>query len=204
MTVCGRGIAWRPVVSSVMFHLALAWELTHCFPLVKPDVSSEAAPLTIRLFPPASKTNQDASRTTNLGREMRERRREDARPVSEAGRPVLEAKGEAPSQVPALTTPDVGAMIDAAKRNIGSIDRELRQALPSRGTTFSSPSSLEKGISAAGASRGIVTQELMLGDGRRVTKVITSSGIYCIFGRKPGAGIAENELAAMTTTTCPN
>jgi hypothetical protein len=105
-------------------------------------------------------------------------------------------------QTPSLS---VDAMIDAAKRNIGNIDKELRQAFPSRAPIpAQQPSSLERGIAAAGLPRGTVMHDLVLGDGRRITKVVTPAGTYCVLGRKPGAGITENELAALTTTTCPN
>lgn len=97
-------------------------------------------------------------------------------------------------------------MIDAAKRNIGNVDKELRQAFPSRAQIppQAPASPLERGIASAGLPRGTAMQELVLGDGRRITKVVTPSGTYCVLGRKPGAGISENELAALTTTNCPN
>lgn len=110
------------------------------------------------------------------------------------------------SKTPQNPSPSVDAMIDAAKRNIGNIDRELRQAFPSRAPMPSQPSTspLERSIASAGLPRETVMQELVLGDGRRITKVVTPSGTYCVLGRKPGAGITENELAALTTTNCPN
>jgi len=111
---------------------------------------------------------------------------------------------EAP-QTPQKPSLSVDTMIDAAKRNIGNIDKELRQAFPSRAPVPPQPSAspLERGIASAGLPRGTVMQELVL-DGRRITKVVTPSGTYCVLGRKPGASITENELAALTTTSCPN
>lgn len=110
---------------------------------------------------------------------------------------------EAPS---AQSVPSTDQMIEAAKRGIGKIDRDLRQAFPARSGSVldAHVSSLEKSIAAAGLPRGTVMQDIVSGDGQRITKVITPSSTYCVLGRKPGAGIAENELLALTTTTCPN
>ncbi|RZI41704.1 hypothetical protein EGT07_16480 [Herbaspirillum sp. HC18] len=103
----------------------------------------------------------------------------------------------------AVPVPD--QLLESAKRDIGRIDRELRKTFPTLsggGGQSSGMARLERSIAGAGLPKGSAMQEVMLGDGRIMTKVVTPSGTYCVLGRRPGAVIAESEMA-MTMTNCP-
>lgn len=199
-------VLWHAVALSAMLHLALLWGLRHH---PDPDTAAVRAvtkPLEIKLIQPSlplPRTEAPVSMPTP---------QRNSTPHKDVGAERAEGAArdmphetEAPSQVLPFR-PSADAMIEAAKRDIGKIDRELRQTNPPSALTQTSrPSSpLERGIAAAGLLRGTVMQEIDPGDGRRITKIVTSSSTYCVLGRKPGAGIAENELAGLTTTTCPN
>jgi hypothetical protein len=208
VTLGSRRVVWHAVATSAVLHLLAALFLLPHFVPGRQEVRNELAPVVIRLIAPPAGVLPESARDPEPRRNKQLPRPLAGRSASAADVPRVEDKG---SVGPAAATPlspslSVDVMIDAAKRNIGSIDRELRQAFPSRVPAPAQPAStpLERGIAAAGLPRGTIMQEMALGDGRRVTKVITPSGTYCVLGRKPGAGITENELAALTTTNCPN
>jgi len=199
-----RRLALSALAISAALHLLLIWAWQrHSLSGVS---GTRHAPIEIELLPIGPKTEPV------VGKGVRPQPRRPAGnplPKHVDTRPDIfppagqERDGE--QSAPAAGASVVDAMIDAAKRNAGNIDRELRQAFPSRQPVpvpLETP--LAKGIARAGLPGGTVIQETVLADGRRITKVITPSSTYCVLGRRAGAGITENELAALTTTTCPN
>lgn len=201
-----RRVAWHAVGTSSVLHLLAVWGLLHYYTSGKPGVPHDLVPFVVRLTSPSEEMSPQRLTMPETRPGRRERKQIDRSHAIAQARTAEEEKTVEEPVALTSSSPGVEAMIEAAKRNVGNIDRELRQAFPSRGLVPAQPSSspLERGIASAGLSRGTTMQELVLDNGRRITKVITPSGTYCVLGRKPGAGITENELAALTTTNCPN
>ncbi len=203
-----RRVVWGAAFVSGSLHLLMIWCWRVASNGTAIHLQRPASPFEIRLLtqpasplpvPPKAFSSRPHARQETV---VQEKRGLQDRPGQGH---VIEDKSATPV---AATTNSADAMIEAAKRDIGRIDRDLRQAFPTRPrfqpTESASPSSrLEKGIAAAGLPRGTTTQEMTTTDGRRITKVMTPSSTYCALGRKPGAGIDENERAAFVTTTCP-
>ena len=101
-------------------------------------------------------------------------------------------------------------LVSSAKRDAGTIDRALRNEQPARKGLLPAPNNsiaarLARNIAAAAVPRGISTEEVTLGDGRRYTKVITSHGTYCVWGRDPRPSAITGTVfdTMLRTTTCP-
>ena len=165
-------------------------------------------PLEIHILAPRIATVQRHQQTEpapthvppERGRAEREREILSSAPVI----PPASPRAETPQSIPGATTLNLS---ETARRSAGAIDREIRQSGAARagrevqlGQTLTA---LGRGIASAGQPRGTTMQEVTASDGRLMTKVITPSGVYCVWGRRPGAGISESELAALKTTTCP-
>jgi hypothetical protein len=207
LTLCRRPIFLCAVVASGFLHLMAIWAWRDALQTGRAGEQRDLAPFEVLLLKspalPASESShtrlssQSAQVQPGLPSKSINRNPQDSNPGRETAVDI---------DTPAASVLGADQMIEAAKRNIGKIDRELRQAFPSRsGLGAAAPaSSLEKSISSAGLPRGTVMQEIVSENGRRLTKVITASSTYCVLGRKPGAGIAENELAALIVVTCPN
>jgi hypothetical protein len=196
-------LLWQALIVSTVFHLGAVWSLRQV-----PGASLRmpaAVPLEIRILAPkASMAHIPQPEAAAARRNAEDRQpkhgRESSPPVSAASSSTEETTIQLPSR-PALD------LSEAARRSAGAIDREMRQSGAARSGGNAqlgrSSTALERGIAAAGLPRGTVMQEVAAADGRIMTKVITPSGTYCVWGRRPGAGITESELAGVTTTTCP-
>ena len=174
-----RRVAWHAVGTSTVLHLLVVWEPLHYYDASsKPDDRHDLVPFVVRLVSPYKEMPQQRPTVLETRPDSRKRKQPISRfPVAAQTR--LDEEGEAADApvAPTSSNPGVEAMIETAKRNVGNIDKELRQAFPSRGLVPAQPPSspLERGIASAGLSRSTTMQELVLGDGRRITKVITSS-----------------------------
>lgn len=101
-------------------------------------------------------------------------------------------------------------LVSSATRDAGAIDRALRDEQPARKGLLQAPNNsiaarLERNIAAAAVPRGISMQEVTFADGRRYTKVITSHGSYCVWGRDPRPSAITGTVfdTMLRTTTCP-
>lgn len=156
MSPRGRRIAWHAVATSSALHLLAALCLSGYLLPGPQDVHEALPPVVIRLINP-SPVMPPASPAVPAVRRERSMRR--SAPVllpsaNDSRRQEENASEEAPKGPPSPYL-SVDAMIDTAKRNIGNIDKELRQAFPSRVPASPQPSSspLAKGIAAAGLPR---------------------------------------------------
>jgi hypothetical protein len=202
-----RRLFWCAAAVSGFLHLMAVWGWRNSPHTDKVGERHDTSPLTVTLLMPSPP--QPFNSPSRLTTQPQFRRAlapkpdaQNAPDQSSVRDPVRDM--EASSAQSVLSTDQ---MIEAAKRGIGKIDRDLRQAFPARSGSAvlgSAVSPLAKGIAAAGLPRGTVVQDVVSTDGQRITKVITSSSTYCVLGRKPGAGITEIELSALITTTCPN
>lgn len=111
-----------------------------------------------------------------------------------------------PQQAPGLTA---DRMVSNALRNVGKIDRDLRQQLPRRPDDTASSdyrSALEKAIAAAGKKTSFTTEELRLSDGSRITKVSGPGGTYCVvvpsLGSTGGVDVIQHGVQRKVVT-CP-
>ena len=108
-------------------------------------------------------------------------------------------------------------MIDAAKRNVGQIDRDLRKDSPPAGepapATTAAPNRqeiLEKALAGQVVPKetprpGETTMEdITRPDGQRVTKVTGPNGTYCVtqisVGNTKGEDIIQRGAVSRTTT----
>jgi hypothetical protein len=209
MTGYRQRVLWSAAIVSGLLHLLMIWNGHRASIGVSIHSKRPEALLEVRMLAPPMPSVAIAPKAFS-----RQQQRHIA-PVAQATRsvepepvstPLDKEESTRPAQAPTRSADEI---IEAAKRGIRTIDRDLRQAFPTRPelqpkASASLSSKLERGIAAAGLPKGTTTQEMLLADGRRITKVLTSSGVYCVLGRRPGAGIAENDLAAFVTTTCPN
>lgn len=112
------------------------------------------------------------------------------------------------SIAPPTAIPSADDMILNAKRDIGKINRELRNAFPKLppATVDTAQSRLEKGIAAAAKSQALGMEELTLSDGRKMTKVVGSGGTYCISTDSVGASDGIDYMQSgvkKKMTNCP-
>jgi hypothetical protein len=97
------------------------------------------------------------------------------------------------SNTTAPATPSTGELTDdllaRAKRDVGKIDRDLRNASPKylQGPHDSPQRRLERGIAAAGKVGEHTLLEKVYPNGRRVTKVSGPGGEYCVTYEGVGA-----------------
>jgi len=123
----------------------------------------------------------------------------------------------APQQPVATHRPSAEDMIDAAKRNVGQIDRDLRKDSPPAGepapATTAAPNRqeiLEKALAGQVVPKetprpGETTMEdITRPDGQRVTKVTGPNGTYCVtqisVGNTKGEDIIQRGAVSRTTT----
>jgi hypothetical protein len=115
---------------------------------------------------------------------------------------------DSPTAAPPLPASDLAA---SALRSVGKIDRDLRNEfrhLPERAPD-SVTSRLAQGIAAAGVVNRLMPamQERVLADGRRVVKVTSSVGTYCLTLEGAGANDGLDRLQNgnhMKATNCGN
>ena len=105
---------------------------------------------------------------------------------------------------------DIAVMIQAAKRDIGKIDRELPGDRPKLydEKPASLQSKFEKGISGAARTHEDSLEETALPNGRRMTKVTRSGVVYCVY-KENSAGIiggrdTMSEGVRDKVISCPN
>ena len=101
-------------------------------------------------------------------------------------------------------------LISSSRRAVGAIDRALRNELPTRKGLLQAPNNsvaarLERNIAAAAVEHGFSTQEVILSDGRRYTKVTDSRGTVCVWGRDARPSVITGTVfdTMQRTTTCP-
>jgi hypothetical protein len=110
------------------------------------------------------------------------------------------------SQVPEADATD--DIISRAKRDAGKIDRELRQErpMPPQGMVDSLPSKLQKGIAAAGKNNTMKMESITFANGKRITKVYTPAGTYCVVSNTVGSTGSIDAIQngmQYKTITCP-
>jgi hypothetical protein len=125
-------------------------------------------------------------------------------PAASDAHPVP-APPAAPASAPAHL--DIDAVMTTAKRNIGSIDRDLRAAAPAsqKGALGSEQTRLATGIAAAGRSDTLSMREIIMPDGKRITRVSGGGASYCVTHESAGAtdGIdVMQQGARMKVTNC--
>jgi hypothetical protein len=103
--------------------------------------------------------------------------------------PASETKEHDHTSPSAAAPPSTDDLMQKAIRDVGKIDRELRQSSPTlmQGSPNSVQSRLEKGIASAARANRTTVVEKTLGDGRRVTKVSGPGGSYCVTSESVGA-----------------
>lgn len=119
--------------------------------------------------------------------------------------PLVIPKQEAPAAIPDAI-PGADRMILNAKRDIGKIDREIRNAFPQLpAPTFNTDQSkLGKAIAAAAKSRSMAMETFTLSDGRKMTKVTGPGGSYCAMADPADRNTSLQSEVRMQVTTCPN
>ncbi len=210
---------WNGLVISVSLHLFAViswWTMPH------PPALQEADrhPLIVQLMPvapprQAGPTDQIPDvpvvpEATSTPKQIAPSRIAPPLPANETPPPaVAPVEGNKPIEaVPAPAMPSAADMLQNAKRDIGKIDRELRKAYPRlpEAVPDSVQSKLEKGIAAAAKSQTTTIEELVLGDGRRMTKVTGPAGSYCAYkehnGLTGGRDVIQQGVRTMVTT-CP-
>ena len=200
-----RSLLWQALAVSMALHACAVWWLRQM--PGAPFHMSVPLPLEIRVLPPKQVPMPHAPQTEPATKHTHTENRSvnrDKEPPPPAATATSSADQATPVQSPGARSLDLS---ESARRSAGMVDRELRQSGAAQAGREAQPgraaTALERGISAAGLPRGMVLQEVTGPGGRLMTKVITSSGVYCVWGRRPGASMTENELAALTTTTCP-
>jgi hypothetical protein len=97
-------------------------------------------------------------------------------------------------------------MILNAIRDIGKIDREIRNAHPKlpAPTPKTDQSRFEKAIAAAAKPRATIMETVTLSDGRKMTKVAGPNGSYCVMA--DASNLNDHLPGGVRTqvTTCPN
>lgn len=141
-----------------------------------------------------------------------------AQPASaDAHEPAVPAPSRAAEESVSSTPPSVSPsrlqlddMLASARRDAGKIDRELRQTAPVRpglmsGWETSAGTRLARDIAAAGVDKGTAMYEVVLGDGRRYTRVESASGTYCVWSRdaRPSAVTGTVFDTMVRTSNCP-
>lgn len=207
-------IFWATCLS-LCVHLAIVSVL----PRLLHDASSSAAPtrrLTVLavtmvqpLVPASPALRLDHSkRDSSFARERRNKAELAAttKPVAQGESfGVIEQSGQPSHDLPAASAGAAG-LIAEAMRNAGRIDRELRHGAPelSQPKPRSLQSTLQKGFAAAARPGNAGMEEVVLPDGRRMTKVVGPSGTYCVMRESAAAiGIDPQRGAQTMVTTCP-
>ncbi|MEC5217897.1 hypothetical protein RCH09_002861 [Actimicrobium sp. GrIS 1.19] len=134
-------------------------------------------------------------------------------PASVTAEPRNQATPAEPESATTTLPPPLPAsdLATSALRSVGKIDRDLRNEfrhLPERAPD-SVTSRLAQGIAAAGVVHRLMPsmQERVLADGRRVTKVTSSSGTYCVTQEGAGANDGLDRVQNgnhMKATNCGN
>jgi len=123
------------------------------------------------------------------------------------------APGVTAPQVPATSRrPSAEGMVDAAKRDIGKIDRELRKDAPPKDAKAAEPTmqqKLEMGLAPAAppppsSPKETTMEDITLPNGQRVTKVTGPNGTYCVtqisVGNTKGEDIMQKGAISRTTS----
>jgi hypothetical protein len=116
-------------------------------------------------------------------------------------------------QVPATSSrPTAEGMVDAAKRDIGKIDRDLRKDAPPKDAKAAEPTmqqKLEMGLAPAAppppsSPKDTTMEDITLPNGQRVTKVTGPNGTYCVtqisVGNTKGEDIMQKGAISRTTS----
>lgn len=121
----------------------------------------------------------------------------------------------AATQLPAAAgRPSAEGMVEAAKRDAGKIDRELRKDAPPKekaaaAATPTMQQKLEMGLAPAAAPeprspKETTMEDITLPNGQRVTKVTGPNGTYCVtqisVGNTKGEDIMQKGAVSRTTS----
>jgi len=118
----------------------------------------------------------------------------------------------APTQLPAASRPSAESMVEAARRDAGNIDRELRKDAPPKDATAAEPTmqqKLEMGLAPAApppprSPKETTMEDITLPNGQRVTKVTGPTGTYCVtqisVGNTKGEDIMQKGAISRTTS----
>lgn len=116
------------------------------------------------------------------------------------------------TQLPAASRPSAESMVEAAKRNAGKIDRELRKDAPPKDAAAAEPTmqqKLEMGLAPPAAPeprspKETTMEDITLPNGQRVTKVTGPNGTYCVtqisVGNTKGEDIMQKGAISRTTS----
>ena len=199
---------WGALAVSLLAHLCALWwwrDATPTSVLPAPPSASALEVRVVRLAPPAVLPQ---AKPVDPGR-LRSPRHERAI-ARRAPRSLIEPPQILPQAVDLEPVVPLDDLISSSKRAIGAIDRALRNELPTRKGLLQAPNNsvtarLERNIAAAAVEHGFHTQEVILGDGRRYTKVTTSRGTHCVWGRDPRPSVITGTVfdTMQRTTTCP-
>jgi hypothetical protein len=185
---------WFAVVVSALLHVLLLYGVANLNHSPRPRLDAEPQ-LILHLLPapaPPVQSPPAVQQTPRQPEKISARHSPSAPAQSGKSRTPtavsIPAAPPAPDKLPPTSPvrPSGMDMIEAAKRDVGEIDRELRKALPpSRepippAAPLSAQQKLAKGIAAAARPRGTFMEDLTLPNGQRVTKVTGPLGSYCV------------------------
>ena len=212
---------------TVLVHaaLVLGWQMSRTLPSVQPEAPRDGMQwLHLPALPPPLPLPTEAAPPVPVERTRERTRAAPAR----AAQPAMTAvpAAPAPAAVPApiaqeaATPPEApaasgaAAIMENARRSVGSIDRALRKE--SKPTIIAPPDSpqirmqqgmeLAHSLAAPRAWQAPKVEELVnnTGDGARRTRVITGGGTYCITERSPATSIDMIEKhGKQRITSCP-
>lgn len=148
--------------------------------------------------------------------------------ASHSAKPAKPAKSAKPSkavqsemaavpQAAAVVAAPVDSLAQKSLRDVGAIDRQLRQEsgqkpgqerrpLPHT-APLSAQQKMAAGIAAAARPRGTSTEEIVQPNGIRYTKVTTPFGSYCVFRGSAGYDMGHDQMQRgirSWTSDCPN
>lgn len=198
-----KKLIWIALSLSLEMHLLAIWFWsTRSISLVLPHAKSTT--LTVQLRPLreherlAPQSADSASAKTNAPVKLPGSTPHRQVPVAPASRSALpESAMKEPPDTPVSTSAGADDMMQKAMRDVGKIDRELRQSAPElmQPPQSSIQSRLEKGIASAAKTDRPSMVEKTLPDGRRITKVTGVGGVYCVAYEGVGATGGIDQIA---------
>jgi hypothetical protein len=186
--------------------------------------NAERPALSVQLFPrqadkPAISTSTSPSiatsqarvtpRMTETNSRISPQSSSDSQTTTSAN--AKDAASEQNAAAPASAYPPISAedILQSMRRDIGKIDRELRQAYPVR-PKLDSPlpqSRFEQALSAAGVQRSLETETITLVDGRKMTRVKGPNGTYCVISEVSNGSDGRDSMKdgiRSKTVNCPS
>ncbi|MFC5472685.1 hypothetical protein [Paraherbaspirillum soli] len=215
-------LVWLAITMSVVLHAFMIYSVRHLKPPSRPPASTGSALIVhlLALQPPVPQQapapspiphqNSAVAKKQPPARAAASRNPAPATAISVAPTAASPAPSAAAPTPPASTNHlSARDIIDAARRDVGSIDRELRQAqAPSHApippaSPRGAQEKLASGIAASAIPRGTTIEDITRPDGQRVTKVTGPAGTYCVtqisVGNSAGMDIMQRGAGSRTT-----